>query len=163
MADDDTTPEMGETEPEKPDSDDSDEVEKLRAALKKANKEAEQSRLKLKEIEDRDKTEAQRLADTNRDLEERAAKAEAKVLRLEVCQERGLPMSMVNRLHGTTKEELEADAEDLLEAFKSGTDSQPPGPTGRPKERLRPGAVPEAEPEETDPSKLAALVPRSRF
>jgi hypothetical protein len=163
MADEPTTSETDEPEPtpesDKPRSDD--DVEKLKAALKKANKEAEQHRLKLKELEDRDKTDAERLAETNRTLEERARRAEIDLCRYRVAMRKGLTETQARRLVGESEEDLEADADELLEAFNTGRPAEPAG--GRPKERLRSGAVPDAEPEETDPAKLAALVPRSRI
>lgn len=164
MADDDTTSETDETEPEpgKPSrSDDPDvDVGKLKAALKKANKEAEQFRLKAKELEDRDKTDAERLAETNRTLEERARKAEIDLCRYRVAMRKGLTETQARRLVGESEEDLEADADELLEAFTTRNGDQPA--SGRPREKLRPGAVPDAEPQETDPAKLAEMVPRTR-
>lgn len=165
MADDDSQSATDDqnTDPEpdpKPRSDD--DVEKLKAALKKANKEAEQFRLKLKEFEDRDKSDAERLSETNKSLEERARKAEIDLCRYRVAMRKGLTETQARRLVGESEEDLEADADDLLEAFGPGgdKDKKPDQPSGRPKEKLRPGAVPDAEPEETDPAKIAAMVPR---
>jgi hypothetical protein len=83
-------------------------------------------------------------------------------------------------LQGSTEEELTADADELLADWKSaggkvdgdegeqegdeGKETSPARPaarTGRPTENLRSGAPTTArEPEETDPLKLAALIPR---
>jgi len=90
----------------------------VKAALRKANKEAETLRLKLQEFEDRDKTEAQKLADRAEAAEKRAVELETKALRLEVASEKGLTPAQAKRLVGTTREELEADADELLETFK---------------------------------------------
>ena len=160
MADDDTTPEMGEETPA-PTAPDTgarsdDDVEKLKAALKKANKEAEQHRLKLKELEDRDKSAADKLAEAHRAAEERANRAEIEACRMRVALRKGLTETQVKRLLGTTEEELEADADELLLAFKT---AEPPASPGRPKERLRPGAVPDAEPD-PDPAEVLAAIPR---
>ena len=114
---------------------------------------------RLVELEEKDKTDAQRLADSNRALEDRAKKAELDACRMRIAIRKGLTEAQVKRLVGATEEELEADADELLEAFKAKDDQTPPS-AGRPKEKLRPGAVPDAEPEETDPAKLAASVPR---
>lgn len=163
MADEETTPETGETEPapdEKPAGRPDDDVEKLKAALKKANKEAEQHRLRLKELEDRDKTDAERLSETNRTLEERARRAEIDACRMRVGLRKGLTEAQVKRLIGDTEEELEADAAELLESFKTAEQPPPAAPAGaRPKEKLRPGAVPDAEPD-PDVDQVVGAIPR---
>lgn len=97
----------------------------VRRALNKANKEAEALRLKLKEFEDRDKTEAERVAERAKDAEDRAAQAESKALRLEVAFEKGLTPAQAKRLVGTSREELEADADELLETFKPAEAEKP--------------------------------------
>lgn len=119
------------------------------------------------ELEEKDKTESQKLADTNRVLEDRARKAEIDLCRYRVAMRKGLTETQARRLVGSSEEELETDADDLVAAFKSSEpEPAPPAPapgTGRPKEKLRPGTVPDAEPEETDPAKLAAAIPRPGF
>ncbi|MET0887289.1 MAG: hypothetical protein ABWX92_12665, partial [Mycetocola sp.] len=90
----------------------------VKAALRKANKEAETLRLKLQEFEDRDKTEAQKLADRADAAEKRAAEVEGRALRLEVAAEKGLTPAQAKRLVGSTREELESDADELLTTFK---------------------------------------------
>jgi hypothetical protein len=89
----------------------------VKAALRKANKEAETLRLKLQEFEDRDKTEAQKLADRAESAERRAADVESRALRLEVAFEKGLTPGQAKRLVGSTREELEADADEVLRDF----------------------------------------------
>ena len=89
----------------------------VKRALAKANKEAETLRLKLKEFEDRDKTEAQRLTERVEAAEKRALEMETSALRLEVAAEKGLSPAQARRLVGATREELEADADDLLATF----------------------------------------------
>lgn len=97
--------------------------------------------------------------------EKRAADAEAKALRLEVATAKGLTSTQARRLVGATKEELEADADDLLSSFKpadgngDGGDGKPT-PSNRPSENLRGGGDPTQEAEETNPAKLAAQIPR---
>lgn len=162
MADDDTTSETGDEPEDKkepaPRSDD--DVEKLKAALRKANKEAEQFRLKLKEFEDRDKTESEKLADTNRTLEERARKAEIDLCRYRVAMRKGLTETQARRLVGESEEDFESDADELVAAFKGDEPEAPPPATGgRPKEKLKPGAVADAEPD-PDPAEAVAAIPR---
>jgi len=81
----------------------------------KANAEAAQ---KLQQFEDRDKTEAQRLTERAEAAERRAAEVEGRAVRLEVAAEKGLTPAQAQRLVGETREQLEADADALLEMFK---------------------------------------------
>lgn len=90
----------------------------VKRALNKANKEAEALRLKLKEFEDRDKSELERLTERAEAAERAAAATEAKALRLEVAAEQGLTPAQAKRLVGDTREDLESDAKELLATFK---------------------------------------------
>ncbi len=99
--------------------------------------------------------------------------ADERVMRLkaEVAAEKGLTPAQARRLSGTTKEELEDDADDLIEAFPAppakgddedddpvvgkAKDRRPPA--RHPKERLKAGTGRDDEPvEETDVKKLGA-------
>lgn len=98
----------------------------VKRALNKANKEAEALRLKLKEFEDRDKSELERLTERAEAAERAAAATELKALRLEVAAEQGLTPAQAKRLVGETREDLESDAKELLATFKpadNGDDS----------------------------------------
>lgn len=95
----------------------------VKAALRKANKEAETLRLKLQEFEDRDKSEAQKLSERAEAAEKRATELETHALRLEVAAEKGLSPAQAKRLVGSTREELETDADELLETFKPASDN----------------------------------------
>ncbi len=102
----------------------------------------------------------------NRTLRERATKAEQKAssvddltaanLRLEVGYELGLPLAIAKRLQGSTREEMLADAEALVELVSPA--KRPPSTT-RPAERLRGGGEPDEAPE-PDLHKIAADIPR---
>jgi hypothetical protein len=83
------------------------------AALKKANKEAEALRLKVKEYEDRDKSEAERALEARRELESRVEKAEREALRLRVIAEIGLDSDLHEFVTGDTEDEIRAKAEKL--------------------------------------------------
>jgi hypothetical protein len=96
----------------------------MKAALRRANKEAETLRLKLQEFEDRDKSEAQKLAERAEAAEKRAVELEVRALRLEVASEKGLTPAQAKRLVGSTREELEADAAELVETFKAPSDGR---------------------------------------
>jgi hypothetical protein len=125
---------------------------------------------RLAEAENADKSEVQRATDKAAAAEARAKAAELRADRLEIAASKGIPPSLAGRLMGETREELEADADELLKVMKPGeggdTADKGASPNGagdsraRPKESLRSGAAPQAEPEENDPTKLAALIPR---
>ncbi len=101
--------------------------------------------------------------------------ADARAMRAEVASSKGLTAAQAKRLQGKTVEELEADAEELLAAFKP-VDGEAPADAGtgasagagrraaagRPTESLRPGATPPDNQDNTDFDSKAflAAVPR---
>lgn len=91
---------------------------KARAAAEKtataAQKKLDDMAKRLQQFEDRDKTDAQKLAERAQTAEAEAAKASSKLMRFEVAADKKLPAGWANRLQGSTKEELEADADSLL-------------------------------------------------
>lgn len=90
-----------------------DDVKAMQAALKKANKEAETARLKLKEREDADKSESEKLTERTTQLEGDLTAAQKTALRYEIALDKGIPKTLAARLQGDTREEMEADAEEL--------------------------------------------------
>lgn len=132
-------------------------------AERKARREAEQ-RLKdveaqLKELSDKDKSEVEKLREAVTALTKERDDSAAKVLRFEVASEKGLTPAQAKRLVGVTKEELEADADEILEAFPASSSGATPPPSRRPAADLKGGSDPTEEPVETDPRKLAESVP----
>lgn len=101
------------------------EAARLQKALKQANKEAEQRRLKLKEIEDRDKSESEKLTERTRELESNLTTAQATALRYEIALDKGIPKSIATRLQGSTREEMEADADELLKTLGDASKKSP--------------------------------------
>lgn len=91
--------------------------EEVRKALRKANKEAETLRLKLKEYEDRDKSDLQLAQEAAQQAQAELESLRIEKMRREVADEKGLTPAQARRLVGTTREELEADANDVLAAF----------------------------------------------
>lgn len=88
---------------------------------KAAESEAKRARTleaRLKEIEDKDKTEAEKQAARTAAAETEAASARTELLRLKVATSKGLPSNLADRLRGTTEEEMVADADELLAVFK---------------------------------------------
>lgn len=109
-----------------------------------------------------DKAATDKLAEFEKQLgEERAAR-----MRAEVAAAKGLTPGQAKRLNGATLEELEADADDILENFKStdtgdGSDKDKTRPATRPKLSVSGGGDPtDNAAVETDPAKLAANLPR---
>jgi len=150
MADEPTPEDTSSDDDPKPDG----ELDKMKAALRKANKEAEENRRKLKELEDRDKSESEKLAGRVAEAERRALDAEAKALRFEVAIEKGVKARW---LSGTTREELEAAAAEYLADHPSATGNGPA--PAKPVEDLRGGGEP-AEGPEPDLRKIVDSIPR---
>ena len=89
----------------------------VKRALQKANKEAETLRLKLKDWEDRDKTDAQKVQEERDALRTERDSLTLQSLRRDVAEEKGLTPAQARRLVGTSREEMETDADDLLATF----------------------------------------------
>lgn len=81
---------------------------------KKELKELEQLKAEKAKREEAEMTEAQRLQKQNEELANHNAKLQADILRRDVIAETGLPVFLSDRLKGTTKEEMLADAQELL-------------------------------------------------
>lgn len=119
----------------------------------------------LDKLKESSASEMDKLTEQVTKLTEGQAAAEARALRAEVATAKGLTAAQAKRLAGSTREELEADADEILEAFpvSSSTESTSRGgpPSRQPKPVLRGGSDPtEEESVETDPAKLADGVPR---
>jgi hypothetical protein len=82
-----------------------------------AEKRAADLEARLKEFEERDKTEAEKIADRAKSAEDRATQAESRAMRLEVAFDKGRTPAQAKRLVGSTREELEADADEILRDF----------------------------------------------
>ena len=89
-------------------------LEAERAANKASRKQIAELQTKLKEYEDANKTEAEKTADHLAALEKASAESRSRAERLEVALDKGLPKVLAARLQGSTREELEADADELL-------------------------------------------------
>lgn len=155
------------------------EIDKWKAQSRKHEARARENAdaaARLKQIEDAAKSDTQRLTDDLTTHRTRADTAEAGLLKLQVALDHapdGMSTkrirALAGRLQGATVEELEADAAELFADFipAAGPSTDPkPDPVkvpGRPREQYRGGGGdPTEEPEETDPAKLAAMVPRAR-
>jgi flagellar biosynthesis chaperone FliJ len=166
-------PDPAPTDPAPDDGDEPLDTERAKAKIKKANSENENLRRRLKELEplankakeleDANKTEMEKLTERLNGTESKLGEVEGKYLRLDVALDKapeGMSVAQIRklakRLSGSSREELEADAEELFAEFApedAGGD-----PKRRPTERLRPGAAPASKDEANDPEKLAAQV-----
>jgi hypothetical protein len=103
------------------------EVEKWKSLSRKNEQQAKANAAaarRLEEIENASKSEAERLTARAEAAEKLASEHESRALRLEVASEKGLTPAQAKRLVGNSRDELEADADEILRDF--------PPPTKRP-------------------------------
>ena len=105
------TTEATETETEQPDKG---ELDRLRAALAKANKEAEKNRLRLKEVDDAKLSEIEKAQRDAKEAAQELTNLRRDSLRQKVALDAGLPAKWVGRLQGDSEEDLRADAMEIL-------------------------------------------------
>ncbi|MEU0670355.1 hypothetical protein ABZ508_33370 [Streptomyces lavendulocolor] len=89
-------------------------LQEERRKARAAEKQLGELQKRLQEFEDRDKTEAQKLAEAKAAAEREAADAKQELLRYRVARDKKLPGWAVDRLRGSTEEEMAADADKLL-------------------------------------------------
>jgi hypothetical protein len=160
MADDPKDPDdpaKGDPAPDKPDLGDT--GKKALDAERKARRDAErllkETADRLKVLEDKDKSDSDRLTEKVAQLEKDLATATAKADRYEVALDKGLDMTRAKRLTGTTREELEADA-DELQTWQAGPADKVPS---KPTTDLKGGGDPTEEPA-VDVRKVVDAIPR---
>lgn len=98
---------------------------------------------KLADIEQAQKTDAEKAAEARALVEKERDEARLEVLRRDAADDAGLPKAWASRLRGTTKDELVADAKELA---KEIAPKAPPSTAARPVADLKPGALPNASP-----------------
>lgn len=94
---------------------------------KATQKQLDDMTARLKQYEDAQKSDLDKAADRATTAEAAAASATAKLLRYEVAAKKKLPAEWAARLQGSTAEELETDADQLLAAL--GTQQQRQAPS----------------------------------
>jgi hypothetical protein len=117
-------------------------AERKRAAAAERTAKASQKQIddlsrQLQEFQDRDKTEAQKLAEAKAAAESEASSAKQELLRYRVAAAKKLPTELAARLQGSTEEEMAADADSLLEvlgqrqtpSYDGGVRKPAPAPT----------------------------------
>ncbi|AYN57861.1 scaffolding protein [Arthrobacter phage Faja] len=102
------------TETEAAETISSEEAARIRAALAKANKEAEAARRKLKEADDAKLSEIDKAKRDAADATKELERIQRDNLLKTVALAEGVPAKWVNRLVGDTEEELRADARSIL-------------------------------------------------
>lgn len=113
---------------------------------------------KLDEVQAASKTDLEKLTEQIEGLKKAQAQADEKALRAEVAMAKGLTAAQAKRLAGTSREELEADADEILEAFPVAKTEAPTGPPSRqPKPDLKGGGDPTSE--TTDVKALVDSIP----
>jgi hypothetical protein len=109
-------------------------ITKLREIEKQAKKDQKEfERLKAEEQKrlEAQMTEAERFKKQADELAAQNAKLQADILRRDVIAEAGLPSALADRLKGTTKDELLADAEELKKLLpKQKTNQSVTNPSG---------------------------------
>ena len=94
-------------------------VKKLRAEAAKYRTEAQEAKAKAQEYEDAQKSELEKAQDKLAATEEAKAQAEATLLRYEVATSKGVPSQLMELLTGSSQEELERQADLILENAKT--------------------------------------------
>jgi membrane protein involved in colicin uptake len=121
-------------DPAKPETGEKDwqaEAEKYKALSRKNEAQAKSNAdaaKRLADIEEAQKTAEQKAADALAAAQQRAAEAEARALRAEVVAEKQVPANLAKFITGSTREELEAAADELLAAVpaaRSGPKQDP--------------------------------------
>jgi hypothetical protein len=113
------------------------EVEKWKALSRKNEERAkanEAAARKLAEIEESQKTEIEKAVARAEEAEKRATEIELESIRNSVALAKGLTPSQAKRLVGSTREELEADADDLLADLKVAKPAPAPSAEGQGKQ-----------------------------
>jgi hypothetical protein len=100
-------------------------IDRMKAERNAAKSELAEALKKLKEYEDKDKSDLERAQESAAAAQKRAEAAEQNLLRQEVAATKGLTAAQARRLVGTTREELEADADDIRAAFTGGKPAAP--------------------------------------
>lgn len=119
---------------------------------------------RVREFEDATKTEHEKLTEALELTRTDSAEAKAEAARLRAAIKHGLTEEDLELLGSGTPEEIEQRAERLAARLRGATeDKSSATPSRQPQERLRPGAAPDVEPEETDPAKLAEAVQKAKY
>lgn len=112
-------PEAEQPQGDQPKTFDAEYVKTLRGENAQWRIKAQQADERAQELEDAQKSELEKAQTKASRLEQKAGEAEAKLLRFEVAAQKQVPADMLDLLAGSTREELEARADRLLELVKA--------------------------------------------
>ncbi len=137
-----------------------------RAARRAAEKAAADLQAKVKEYEDRNKTELERLTEAATAAKAEADAAKAEALRLRVAAETGLPTDLFEFLAGDDEEQLRAKAQKLMAATAAAAAPRSPAPD--PSQGAKPGATADGQLTRDDlarmsPTEIVAAQDAGRF
>ena len=104
----------------------------LARTWEKRAKENADAATRLAEIENANKTEAQKQAEALDAARQEAATATAQLLRYEVAADKGVPPNLVRFLTGTSRDEIEESAAALMDAIPGAPGSPPRARAGAP-------------------------------
>lgn len=135
-----------------------DDAAKWKALARKHEKQAKDLADRLQGLEDKDKSDSERLTEKLAQLEKDLAAATSRADRYEVALEKGLDMVRAKRLTGSTRDELEADADELTTWQAGAPAGDKPAP-GKPTEALSGGGDPTQEPD-PDVRQVVDSIPR---
>ena len=118
-------------EGEKPQGDepktfDADYVKTLRSEAASNRKRAQDAEARIEELSEQDKSELEKLTGKLSKAESKAQEAEGRLLRFQVAAEKQVPADALDLLTGSTREELEARADKILNLVKSPNTEQTP-------------------------------------
>lgn len=116
-------------------------LQEERRKARAAERQLSELQKRLQEFEDRDKTEAQKLAERAAAAEKQAAQAERELMRFRVAADKKLPAELAGRLQGSTPEEMAEDADKLLTLFNAQQQRQAPSYDGGVRQTTRPTSM----------------------
>jgi len=144
-----------------------DQAEKWKKLSRQNEKNLRDAQSKIKEFEDKTLSESQRLEKERDAFKSTAETSSTELERYNIAIESAPEHAtlaqlrkVAKRIRGDSAEALEADAKELWEDYAPAQKSPPTA--GKPKERLKGGADPDDEPDEMDPAKIVAAIPRAR-
>jgi flagellar biosynthesis GTPase FlhF len=129
-----------------------------RAARKTAEervKALEPFEAQIRKLEESSKSDLEKANEARAALEAKVSKMEADNLLASVALSKGVPSAAIKFLSGTTQEELETSADELMALTTPGAT---PTNNTRPKEKLTPGGVQPENEESLDPGELAKRI-----
>lgn len=110
-------------------------------------------------LEAASKSDLQRAQEQIAALQQQAANNERQALIVSVALEKGLPASLARRLQGESRDDLEADADELLSQFQANQSTEPRAPRADPSQ----GSSANGRTAASDPAQQFASVIRSQL